>query len=397
MRGMGLTLSHTSALRALRRIRANDVDINTLETTSFTDAKPLVGKRWSEREFLHESWHWQVPRTKDPLHVLSTSRDERILYTAIRRHLVLRTLPLGSLLYLDERASIVCPELLFIQMAEMLTLPQLVALGNELCGNFCCDEMDPCNGEATLKIPHATTVEKLVIYLNSIKGIRGLVRAREALRYVCDNALSIPEAVLAAVYSLPPRESGYGMASLTLNDRYVVDEDAWTEERKTRVPDIMLPFAPIGINYDGEGHLDLDAIVRANETVHMVDPKDVEQARAELDACCRRVRSKYVDDIRRKRAVGRRKSGATSHEGGPLRKRAARCVHQTTFASVTRALWGRGSRFYGNAGRYGTCTGPLGRSFVAFDERLGCGTKLAYEITAISFEVLSKTAGFEDG
>jgi len=303
MRGMGLTLSHTSALRALRRIRANDVDINTLETTSFTDAKPLVGKRWSEREFLHESWHWQVPRTKDPLHVLSTSRDERILYTAIRRHLVLRTLPLGSLLYLDERASIVCPELLFIQMAEMLTLPQLVALGNELCGNFCCDEMDPCNGEATLKIPHATTVEKLVIYLNSIKGIRGLVRAREALRYVCDNALSIPEAVLAAVYSLPPRESGYGMASLTLNDRYVVDEDAWTEERKTRVPDIMLPFAPIGINYDGEGHLDLDAIVRANETVHMVDPKDVEQARAELDACCRRVRSKYVDDIRRNREL----------------------------------------------------------------------------------------------
>ena len=300
---MGLTLSHITALRALRRIRAAGVDVGSLEPTLLVRADPALGKRWTEREFAHESWVWQAPRAKDPVHVLVASAQDRIRYVDVRSHVQRHKLPAGSVLHLDERASMVCPELLFVQMAQTLELPQLVALGNELCGNFCCDELNPVRGEATLKIPQATTVERLVAYLREAKGVPGLVRARTAVKHVCDNALSVPEAVLAAVYSLPAAENGYGMGPLTLNDRFVVEEDSWTGAQRTRMPDIMFSFAPMGINYDGEDHLDLQSIVRATEEACNAEAQDRAGALGALEAAREAVRAKYVDDIRRNREL----------------------------------------------------------------------------------------------
>lgn len=59
---------------------------------------------------------------------------------------------------------------------------------------------------------------------------------------------------------------------------------------ESRVPDIELVVAPVGFNYDGRGHYDLQAVAAATDGAG--------RAAAIKDA-----RSKYVDDLRRNREL----------------------------------------------------------------------------------------------
>ena len=310
---MGLTLSHLSALDVLRTLRAEGTNIHEMDVTRLDTPSPWKGERWSKRNFASEYWQLPIPSKTNPLDILVPNRDGRIRLQGINTHATWVELPPRSILWIDEHAAVVRPELMFLQVAEVFSLPALVMLGYELCGHFSRSALNPRDGNVTMDLPAATTVEDLRAYLSSIKRGRGIRRAKEALRYVSDHAISAPEAVLATMYSLPARESGYGLGPLTLNKRVgLADSEAaqgqvfnvgnvW--QTSARFPDLLLGIAPVGINYDGEDHLDLPGLVVAARKAALADESDQSSAQEEVRRTMKQIRNKVIDDNQRNRQL----------------------------------------------------------------------------------------------
>lgn len=300
---MSITLSHASALAVLRELRTKGVNIHEMDPTAIARPSTWVGKRWTVREFEPPTWCWPRPTRKEHLHVLVPKGARYVRMSTVETHELWSGDASILALWVDSCASIVCPELLFLQMAQVLPLPSLVMLGYELCGNFSRDPDNPMDGEATINIPTATSVSLLAAHLAASAGARGVTKARKALEYISDNALSPMEALLGTVYSLPPKESGYGMGPITLNKRMTVEGPDGSNRTRTRYPDLSFSFAPVGLNYDGEGHLDLAGLVQAARTAATAEGKDQAEAEATLRERLESVRSKVVDDNRRNRQL----------------------------------------------------------------------------------------------
>ena len=301
---MAVTISHQSALDVLRTIRANGENVHDMDVTTLARPATWSSGQWGKRNFEPEVWRWKKPTKANPLHVLASVDDGRIRSNVIRCHTVRRELPPDSVLWLDEHSSMVCPELLFLQMAEVLPVPMLVLLGYELCGNFSRQADNPLSGYVVDQIPAATDVSHIASYLSKLKWVPGLSKAKHALRFVSDHAVSAPEAVLATMLSLPMSESGYGMGPVTLNSRVNVDAspDRWVSA-ETRFPDLMLPFASVGLNYDGEGHLDLSGLVSVAQATATVSTDSSDEQLDALQEKLSEVRTKVVDDNMRFRQL----------------------------------------------------------------------------------------------
>lgn len=300
---MALTISHGSALRVTRLLRSEGVNLAHMDHTTLAHPTPWTKNRWSKREFLPETWNWQQPEPRCKLDILVSSPDERVRVNHIRNHVCRADLPDGSILWLDEHSSMPSPALLFIQMAETASLPALVLLGHELCGHYTRYAPNPADGPIVDNIAAATSVAEIRALLNSIKGIPGMNQAKAALGLIADHTLSAPEAVLSTMYSLPPQESGYGMGPVALNRRIELTTQGDQPNIAARYPDILFPFAPIGINYDGEGHLDLAGLANAAQQAALADAESKVQAEHALTAKLIDVREKAVDDIQRNRQL----------------------------------------------------------------------------------------------
>ena len=298
---MGITVSHTSALYMLRMMRAQGYDFTKPTNARLVKPTPWVGERWGSRAFDDSLWAWQKPKRDCHLDILVRNAEERVRMRMVDSHICATKLPKGSILWVDEHASIVSPELLFVQMAGIMSLPALVLLGYELCGHYARCPEDPINGPVADELPAVTSVSDLRRYATSVSALTGKGRAVEALEYVNDNAISAPEGLLGTFFSLPMIELGYGMGHVTLNRRLRIHA-AEEGDARHRYPDIMFSFAPIGINYDGEDHLELSEIVEATKICERAD-KTEERAAAltERERVCREVRAKAVDVICRDR------------------------------------------------------------------------------------------------
>lgn len=211
-------------------------------------------------------------------------------------------LPRRSFIDLGGGLSMSCPELLFAEMATIMDIPHLVLLGYELCGSYVRDPRDPRNGNARVGVSPVTSTAEIHAFLDEARWVRGADRAMYALEFVRDDAWSAMEAMVAALAALPVGEFGYEMGESTLNLR--VDRPAalvGSNAKSSRVPDILFGDTRVGINYDGEGHLNLSAIADAAREAER-NPGEA-YAQAELGHAMRRVRAKAVDDIRRNREL----------------------------------------------------------------------------------------------
>lgn len=299
---MAVTLSHQSALDVIRVVRSRGVNLYEADVTSLATPEPWIGKNWSMQNFTSSEWQWQQPSPKHPLQVLAprlTSKKTSLLDL----HILYRTTSTFSVLWLDEHTSVIRPELLFLQMAAHFAIPRLVMLGNELCGHFSRAWNNPLNGPVELGLPSATSVSQLQGYLQTCHKVKGLPRAKEALNYIVDHAVSPPESVLATMYSLPTKESGYEFGSVTLNECVSVGSGDLWERNRHRYPDLMFSFASVGINYDGEDHLDLKGLAQIARAAALAEPEDREKAKRILQLKLDEVREKYLDDIHRTREL----------------------------------------------------------------------------------------------
>lgn len=305
---MALTLAYLSALDVTRILRSSGLNLHNMDAIPLVDPTPWVGKHWSLGDFASTYWRWTSPSRDNHMHVLAPKRQRQILLPNIDVHTVWRNLPPRSILWLDEHSSMVGPELLFLQMAETLEMPKLVMLGYELCGHFSRTAGNPLNGYVVTGIPAATSVDDIQAHLAMSPRVPGVGKARRALQFVADHAISAPEAVLATVYSLPTLESGYGMGPITLNERVPVDgpeseSDDFAARAKARYPDISFSFAPIGINYDGSDHFDLDGLITCARNAALASSDTATLANQTLQETKEALRSKIVDDMRRNRQL----------------------------------------------------------------------------------------------
>ena len=302
-RSMALTLSHSTALHATRVLRSNRIDLASLDRGSIAHPAPWLSKRWTKRNFTPDEWNWQQPRASQPLDILVNAQESRPRTSLLRTHVCSIDLPLGSIIWLDEHTTMPSPPFLFTQMAEHASVPALVLLGHELCGHFSRYADNPVSGPIIDGIPAATSVADIATFLDQAPRVAGNAKARTALSCIADHALSVMESILSCIYALPPKESGFGMGPIALNRRVEIANTQEAGQTHARYPDILFPFAPIGINYDGEGHLDLEAVANAAREAALADAETKQQKEQLLSAALYDVRAKAVDDIRRNREL----------------------------------------------------------------------------------------------
>lgn len=163
--------------------------------------------------------------------------------------------------------------------------------------------MDPRNGEIVFNCPAVTTVDEIQSFIDTCHNIRGLNTAEEHLAFVANNAWAPTESVIATLLQLPIWEFGYGLPGVKLNKRVSLPGHTQMPQFATsRVPDIVIDGSPIGINYDGSDHMDLESISTAakNAAINSTDPN----AQRVLLNALKTVRDKIVDDKRRDRELG---------------------------------------------------------------------------------------------
>lgn len=288
---MRICVDKLSALRALRVYRRTGLPLPA-RRDELPVPNPSPHRRWTAPAIPAEPLDLaEPPNEKNPVDVLVPSAACRMQGSFVRCSSKAAGIPKRSYLDLRNGLHIPCPELLFLELASIMSTPSLALLGYELCGSYARDPQNPRMAEVVYGVEPATSVEKISAYLSKSGRRRQVLLARHALSYVADNAWSPLEAIVALLACLPAHELGYELGSVALNVRHegatkLVELGC----KGSRVPDIEIVGTCVGFNYDGHEHLDLESI------------RDAETQEAASDALSR-VREKYLDDLRRNREL----------------------------------------------------------------------------------------------
>ena len=297
---MQLTFNKRTALAILRIFRADQSRAVALRRrTNILPPDPAPRKRWSRK--LLDSIDLGIPYDfagKD-LYVATPDNASRLRTRGVDSTIYASGVPNGSFIDLNGFA-ISGPELIFAELAGEMHPIEHLMLGHELCGSFCRAADDPYNGRVVYFIEPVTSVEKIRRFLNEAKGIRNIEAARVSAAFLNDNAWSPTESLVAALMRLPIDNLGYDLGKLVLNPR-VKPEHVLPGSKDSRVPDIIIADTPVGVNYDGLKHLDLDSIAKA--AIELSANPGIAQTEVELKRTIRDVREKALDDIRRNREL----------------------------------------------------------------------------------------------
>lgn len=159
---MDPVLSHISALEYWRSVRIGSRSFRFLD-----DAEPWLAEA-PRKDALAEPGPWWLTR---PLHVLVSSPSTRRSSSEVACHVQSVLPPARSILDSRNGFCVVSPELCFVQMAGLWSMPKLIELGYELCGTYDCstDDIRACQP--------LTSVERLRAFAEGVGPIHGRKRA----------------------------------------------------------------------------------------------------------------------------------------------------------------------------------------------------------------------------
>ncbi|MBQ9007370.1 MAG: hypothetical protein IJ092_13530 [Atopobiaceae bacterium] len=299
---MFITLDSLTSLRIIRSLRSSGQERRLSNRCDITLPDPSPTKRWRRRliaEALDQAGLGGAV-TDAPIDVLVTSKETRIRAEGLRCAFRTGTYPPDSFVDLGDGLATACPELTFVELARVMEPAVHLMLGMELCGRFSRDGADPRDGAVCYDIEPITTVQRLRTFAEGARWIRGAERALETIDRIVENAWSPMEAVLATLAALPPYELGYDLWPLKLNPRKRLGEKlASLSDAQSRVPDLMFAGSNVGLNYDGEDHFGLGALVEAAVRADR-NPGDAALAH-ELEEAIAHTRRRIVADKRRDR------------------------------------------------------------------------------------------------
>lgn len=172
---------------------------------------------------------------EESIHALSTSQASRRRLRGIVSHSCSRDLPSGACLRHPSGVCVCSPEFTFVQMANILSVEQLVYFGMMLCGIYARDvtAVETVDSADVLARPRPlrhlrnreplTTIDGLESFLNAAGPIDGTKRARRAIGFIMERSRSPMESVASLVLSLPHRLGGYAFAQPHLNFPVYID------------------------------------------------------------------------------------------------------------------------------------------------------------------------------
>lgn len=196
-----------------------------------------------------------------PADVLIFNEGERRQSRSVKCYAWKTVLPSNA--FFNARGMYVSsPEFVFVQMANELTVAQLVALGCELCGTYVLLPKGVTHPGALDELPKRisplTSVSKLSTFVEALGKANGKTKAKRALKYVVDGSRSPMETMLYMLLCLPPLLGGYGIPQPVMNAEIELDDEARAMAlRHTCYGDLCWPDArpPLDIEYHGEVHV----------------------------------------------------------------------------------------------------------------------------------------------
>ncbi|MDR1082625.1 MAG: hypothetical protein LBL27_02000 [Coriobacteriales bacterium] len=189
-----------------------------------------------------------------PLDILVSSANARKVNRWMRCHVCGAYFPDGSFFDTGHGILVSSPELCYLQMAETLSLLDLIKLGFEFCGTYRRDN-DADNDVGFRAELALTSKSKIAAFLARMPGARGHKLAVKALSYVLDNSASPMETVLALMLCLPYRLGGYGFPAPQMNHRVSVTQEAKKASKKHYyLCDLFWPDAKLDLEYDSNAY-----------------------------------------------------------------------------------------------------------------------------------------------
>ena len=292
---MEICFNKLSGLALLRRARVSG-SIAYAEVCGLPDPDSSPQSRWTSRMIPHDLFGMDGPPTpSSKVFVAVPSSGLRPKASFFSTTVYSRGTPAGSFLQLSDSLVIPCPELLFVELANVMHPAVHELLGYELCGSYARNAANPRCGNIEHGLPSVTSVDSIREFVGRCGQINGKRRALRALENICDNAWSSMESLCALFMRRAPDQLGYGFGNVQLNVREETSHELVSRGCKaSRVPDIVLVDHPIGFNYDGYDHLDLNSILKVIDSP------------TELKRKLEEIRRKYVDDRKRDRELAAR-------------------------------------------------------------------------------------------
>ncbi|MDR1712802.1 MAG: hypothetical protein LBR39_01410 [Coriobacteriales bacterium] len=243
-------ISHDSALQFWRYYQLGDARVTRYSCVRRVSQK-LPAAKLPDAGSLRAVELWSLDK---PLHILVGSKAGRKGAGFIKSHILTTQLPAGSFLKAKDGPYVSSPELCFVQMAGKLTLPELIALGYELCGSYRLAANESTGQGFTLASP-LTTVAKLQAFANAATGLKGRKQAMRAIKYVLADSRSPMETILAMLLCLPYRLGGYGLPAPQLNTRITGSAEAKrTTHRSHFVCDLYWADYQVDVEYDSRDY-----------------------------------------------------------------------------------------------------------------------------------------------
>jgi very-short-patch-repair endonuclease len=193
--------------------------------------------------------HWEIPYlteiirsddTKpDCLHFTVDNIKARSKKPNSYFHIYQKNLPKGAVV-LNNGALIASPELVFLQLANKLSIHKLILLGLQLCSS-----------PPGKSLESITTKQKLETFIKKSGGHYGKRSALKALKYIENGSASIMESLLFMILTLPNALGGYGLRGATFNYEIKLKDYAGKRLNQQRCfVDLYYKSKKIAVEYD---------------------------------------------------------------------------------------------------------------------------------------------------
>lgn len=198
----------------------------------------------------------------DDIDVIITNKNSRYATKKVKFHVCTSKIPRNQYIKISKDAAIPCPELLFLQLADVFSFETLVMLGNEFCGCYVSTkdeafDMDaPVKGFASAYQP-ITSTDKILRLITLLRRnghhnyFKGINKATEALKCITNNSFSPRESMIYAMLSGPRKYGMFGIKDIKMNNKIKLSYDAaQIAGQSTIYVDLCIPKYKIAIEYD---------------------------------------------------------------------------------------------------------------------------------------------------
>ncbi len=183
-----------------------------------------------------------TPGSAEP-HITVCDHNARFSNNGRRVHSCGLALPSGAVIFKDSK-TVASPELLFLELANELSIHRLILLGLQLCSH-------PAGSPSKA----VTTRRKLISFLEKTSGHRGHRKALRAIKYVENGSASIMESLSYMILALPCDLGGYGLdgAVFGYKFRLNVEEKRRLNQNRCFV-DMYYKLAKVAVEYESFTH-----------------------------------------------------------------------------------------------------------------------------------------------